>query len=141
MNKIKFKATVTLGRGLDPIKVPFELESETDETKFSWDEVFDGGFDSARKIYNEEDFPHMEVGDLEIVTDDGDFPVLAEDFDKKELEKKGIKKALVLGYAKYSLSPEYKMFLSLKDKGVFHDDEEFDVSTMKELIEIAKESK
>jgi hypothetical protein len=137
MKKVKFNATVTLGRGLDPIKVPFELETETNEMAFSWDDVFDGGCDAARKIYSEDDFPNMEVGDLEIVMDDGVFPVLAEDYDK-DMEKLGVKKALVLGYARYTLTPEYKLFLSMKERGILSEDDEFDADEMRELVDIAR---
>jgi len=138
MKRVKFIATARLGKNLEPVKIPFSLRTKTDEMEFSWDDVFDGGCDAVRKLYPEDDFPNMEIEKLEISMEDGTFPVVAEDHDENETKKLGAEKVLVLGYERYSITPEFKFFLDLVEKGIFHDYSEFDIKKIRKIIEDAK---
>ena len=134
---MNFKANVKLGRGLDPVSIDFSLSTDNKDKELSltWDEVFDKAVEEAEKKYSNEDFPKMDVEELFIVMDNGVFPIVAEDADMKKVSGQ----TLVLPYATYSLTSEYKMFLELTEKGLING--EFDAEAMRKVIEAAKEMK
>ena len=134
MAKIQFNVYVKLGGSLEPVKVPFTVNSEGDETKLTWDDVFDVACDVVDKKYSLADFPNLKTVRTTIVKDGVEYPVCSEsEFDKDAFA--GEKQVLVLPECTWSLTPEFKKFLELSEKGLI--DFEFDAEKMKELMEIA----
>jgi len=133
MAEIQFNSYVRLGAGLEPVKVPFTVESEGDETKLTWDDVADAECDVVNEKYSLDDFPNMETVRTTIVKDGTEYPVCAEsEFDNEAFS--GEKQVLILPECTWSLTPEFKKFLELSEKGLI--DFEFDAEKMKELMEI-----
>ena len=134
---MNFKANVKLGKGLDPVSIDFSLSTDNKDKELSltWDEVFDKAVEEAEKKYSNEDFPKMDIENLFIVMENGIFPIVAEDADMKKVKEQ----TLVLPYARYSLTPEYKMFIELTEKGLIHG--EFDAEAMRKIIDVVNEDK
>ena len=133
MAEIQFNAYVKLGAGLEPVNVPFTVESEGDETKLTWDDVADAAYDAVDAKYSRDDFPNMENVRITIIKEGTEYPVCAEsEFDKDAFA--GEKQVLVLPECTWSLTPEFKKFIELSERGLI--DFEFDAEKMKELMEI-----
>ena len=133
MAEIQFNSYVRLGAGLELVKVPFTVESEGDETKLTWDDVADAAYDAVDAKYSRDDFPNMESIRTTIVKDGTEYPVCAEsEFDKEAFS--GEKQVLILPECTWSLTPEFKKFLELSERGLI--DFEFDAEKMRELMEI-----
>lgn len=108
-----------------------EVELEKEDIELTYDEVLNAVFDLVDTRYgydiNDEDVPYSIV-DIQVIVDDGVFPVVSE----SETEKlkslradKNVSKFLVLPDAVYSISPQYKAFISMKENGLLKDDVEF----------------
>lgn len=138
MYTIKFYAYVSLGGGVDKMKVPFYLKTKNKEKELSlsWDMVYEAAVEEMEKKYSYSDFPKMEVSEITIIDNDEEFPVLAEDYDKNELESKKVKKALVLPYEVYSLVPEFKKYLELSEAGLINF--EYSFEKMKNFLEMVR---
>lgn len=133
MAKIQFNSYVKLGGGLASVKVPFTVESEGDETKLTWDDVVDAAYDAVDGKYPRDDFPNMENVRITIIKEGTEYPVCAEsEFDKDAFV--GEKQVLILPECTWSLTPEFKKYMELSEKGLI--DFEFDAEKMKELMAI-----
>ena len=98
--------------------------------------VYEAAVEEMEKKYSYSDFPKMEVSEITIIDNDEEFPVLAEDYDKNELESKKVKKALILPYEVYSLVPEFKKYLELSEAGLINF--EYSLEKMKNFLEMVR---
>jgi hypothetical protein len=109
-----------------------EVELEKEDIALTYDEVLDAVFNLVDTRYgydiNDENDPYSIV-DIQVILDDGTFPVVSES-ETKKLESlranKNVSKFLVLPDAVYSLSPQYKAFMQMKLNGLLKDHVEFD---------------
>lgn len=76
------------------------------------------------------------IVDIVINSEDGEsYPVLHEDDDDSKLKKSNTyAKYLVLPYAQYSLTPEAKLWMDMKNSGLIDEDVEFDYEKFHKLI-------
>lgn len=138
-NKLDFVAVVSLGRGIKDLKVEFSvnLENKKDELDgLTWDEVYDSAVETAENTYTVDDFPKMEITDIFIKKDGGEFRVLAEDHSEEDLKGCPGGKILILPYARYSLTPEFEKYMKLSEAGLVNF--EYSVEKMRELMETMK---
>lgn len=138
MKKINFKAKMKLGEN-NPIytSIDFCVNINDNDTELSlfWDDVLDSLYEKCTELKLYDDFPNADYDTIEIITDDGIFPVISEE-DFKNNNFNGSKKTLVLSVATYTLSDEYKLYLKLKERGLI--DFEFDAEKIKSMENIFK---
>ena len=126
----------------------FDVEIDKSIDNLTYDEVEDAVWNAVDKKhgYVIEDFedndPPYRIVDL-VVNEDGEsYPVVPEDADMSKLDKElDVKKYLVLPWATYSLTPESKLWMKMKDNGVIDGDAPFDYEVYHELVEAANEKK
>ena len=148
MKKSSFSAMVK-----DPSsdqEIPIDVELDKDEYSLTYDEVEaaiyqklkeDHGIDYYDSCIDNEDAPS--IIDIVINSDDGNqYPVISESMDDAELKKShAFEKYLVLPDARYSLTPECKLWMSLQKRGIIDANEPFDFETYHELLEDSSEMK
>lgn len=138
INKSVFSANVVFKDGFDET---IDVVIDKDETSLTYDEVENAIYDAVDNKHHfvdvdfEEDAPYH-VSDIMVLTDEGIYPVVPEDFDMKAIDNdKQYDKYLVLPYARYSLTPECKLWMKMKENGILDEDEEFDYDEMHKLVE------
>ena len=136
-NKSVFSANVVFKDGFDET---IDVVIDKDDMSLTYDEVEYAIYDAVNKKHHfvdvdfEEDAPYH-VSDIMILTDEGIYPVVPEDFDMNAIDNdKQYEKYLVLPYARYSLTPECKLWMKMKLDGIINENEEFDFDKMHELI-------
>lgn len=117
MTTIKFNAKLTLGGDIEA-SIPFSMKTDkkNNELGLIWDDVYDAALTKAGKIYSSDDFPNMDVKEITILIDGGEFRVVPEDFDRTTLNSG--EKVLVLPYILYSLAPLFKLYLDMEKRGL-----------------------
>lgn len=139
MKNINFKAKMKLGEN-NPIytTIDFCVNVNDNDTEMSllWDDVIESLYEKCTELRLYDDFPNADYDTIEIITDDGIFPVISEDDFKNNNFKCGNKKTLILPVATYSLSDEYKSYLKLKEHGLINF--EFDAEKIKSIEKIFK---
>lgn len=139
MKKINFKANMKLGEN-NPIytTIDFCVNINDNDTELSllWDDVIDSLYEKCTELKLYDDFPNADYDTIEIITDDGIFPVISEEDFKNDNFKSCGKKILVLPFATYTLSDEFKSYLKLKEQGLI--DFEFDAERIKSIEKIFK---
>lgn len=121
---------ITLNKGIDALtydEVVNAFDDAVDKSmgySFSDDEVMDPDFK----------LPY-EIVDIVINEDGESYPVVAEDADTSALSKSTVfEKYLVLPYATYSLTPECKLWMKLKENGMLKEDAPFDYDTYHDML-------
>lgn len=144
-NKVKtsFSAVVELPNNEE---VTIDVELNKDEEHLTYDEVEDAVYDVVQIKYNspdpsididdleDDDYPH--IVDLVVNASDGEsYPVISESMDDHELKKsKAVAKYLVLPEARYSLTPEAALWMSLKKEGIIDEDAPFEFKKYHALV-------
>lgn len=136
--EIRFSAVVALGKNAPKPNVPFtvSVDADKDETSLLWDEVENAAYDAAEELFPESDFPNMDVAEIWIVLDDGEFRVIHEDADTSDIPVGT--KVLEFPCAVYSLTPEAKAFLEMQDSGLIPQDAKFNAEEMRKIFAIAR---
>lgn len=145
-NKLLFSAVVEFAD--DNSNETFDVEIDKSIETLTYDEVESAIYDAVdnKHGYVEEDFEDdvapYKIVDL-VVNDNGEsYPVVPEDADLKKLDKElDIEKYLVLPWARYSLTPECKLWIIMKDNDLIDENEPFDFKTYHDLIEAMNEKK
>ncbi len=142
MKKTSFSAVVELPHLSEPEEATVDVELDKDEENLTYDEVEDAVITKAceengydEDFYADRDmFP--QIVSLVVNADDGkSYPVLSESMDASELKaSKEYDKYLVLPEARYSLTPEAKLWMMLKDEGLIGEDAQFDFDAYHELV-------
>lgn len=139
MKKINFKAKMKLGENNQIYTtIDFCVNVNDNDTELSllWDDVIDSLYEKCTELRIYDDFPNADYDTIEIITDDGIFPVISEDDFKDDNFRSSGKKTLVLPLATYALSDEFKSYLKLKERGLI--DFEFDAEKIKSIEKIFK---
>ena len=144
-NKLSFSAVIEFAD--DNSNETFDVEIDKGLDNLTYDEVEDAIWNAVDKKhgYTSEDFEDdspYSIVDL-VVNEDGEsYPVVPEDVDVSKLDKElDVKKYLVLPWARYTLTPECKLWMTMKDNGLIGEDEQFDYEVYHELVEAANEKK
>ena len=129
-NKLSFSAVVEFED--DNTNDTIDIELDKDISSLTYDEVEEAICNEVDQKYGfsiedfEDDEPYHIV-DLVINEDGESYPVVPEDADLKTLDKElDVKKYLVLPWARYSLTPECKLWMKMKENGFVGEDEPFD---------------
>jgi len=125
----------------------FDVEIDTPIENLTYDAVEEAIWNAVDEKYGydvedfEDDNAPYEVIDI-VVNEDGEsYPVVPEDkIDKLDVELDA-KKYLVLPWAKYSLTPECKLWMTMKENGIVDEDEPFDYEKYHSLVEVVNENK
>lgn len=131
----KFKCTVDLGPNSSAENIVY-AEFDKDEFDLTYDEVIDELYSEMDEKYPTEFYPKAEIKDIFIIKHengkDNEYPVLAEsqNTDKYQL---AFDKILVLPEARYSLTPEMKLYMNMVKRGLIDKDHEFDFDEMHEI--------
>ena len=138
-NKLSFSAVVEFAD--DNTNDTIDIELDKDISSLTYDEVEEAICNEVDQKYGfsiedfEDDDPYRIV-DLVINEDGESYPVVPEDADLKTLDKElDVKKYLVLPWARYSLTPECKLWMKMKENGFVGEDEPFDFETYHKLVE------
>ena len=146
--KTSFSAVVELPNNSVCSEVTVDVELDKDEEHLTYDEVEDAVYDKIDKMlgyqsygdeeeyeFEREDYPT--IVSLVINTDDGEsYPVISESMDDSELKKdKAFSKYLVLPEARYSLTPECKLWMELKKEGILDEDAPFEFEKFHKMLE------
>ena len=146
--KTSFSAIVKLPKDYGSIETIVDIELDKDIDNLTFDEVEDAIYRKANEEYeieepdidevdeyDEDDF--TEIINIVINEDDGEsYPVIAESMDATELKKSKVySKFLVLPDAVYSLTPECKLWMQLKEQGIIDEDAAFDYEKYHKLVE------
>ena len=144
-NKLSFSAVVEFAD--DNTNDTIDIELDKDISSLTYDEVEEAICNEVDQKYGfsiedfEDDDPYRII-DLVINEDGESYPVVPEDADIKTLDKElDVKKYLVLPWARYSLTPECKLWMKMKENGFVGEDEPFDFETYHKLIEGISEKK
>ena len=144
-NKLSFSAVVEFAD--DNTNDTIDIELDKDISSLTYDEVEEAICNEVDQKYGfsiedfEDDDPYRII-DLVINEDGESYPVVPEDADLKTLDKElDVKKYLVLPWARYSLTPECKLWMKMKENGFVGEDEPFDFETYHKLIEGISEKK
>ena len=148
-NKTSFSAVVELPDDYNRSEVTVDVEFDKDEEHLTYDEVVDAVYDTVDKVFScrsyeddeeeyefeREDYPT--IVSLVINADDGEsYPVISESMDDSELKKdKAFSKYLVLPEARYSLTPECKLWMELKKEGILDEDAPFEFEKFHKMLE------
>lgn len=135
---IAFKAVVALGKNAPKQDVPFtvSVNADKDETSLIWDEVEMAAYDAAEELFPESDFPNMEVVEIWVVLDDGEFIVVNDRSDTSGIPVGT--KVLELPCALYSLTPEAKAFFEMQESGLIPQNATFNAAEMRKILAIAR---
>ena len=139
MKQINFKAKMRLSENNQIYTtIDFCVNVNDNDTELSllWDDVIDSLYEKCTELKLYDDFPNADYDTIEILTDDGIFPVISEEYFKNNNFKSDGKKILVLPFATYTLSDEYKSYLKLKEQGLI--DFDFDAEKIKSMEKIFK---
>ena len=139
MKQINFKAKMRLSENNQIYTtIDFCVNVNDNDTELSllWDDVIDSLYEKCTELKLYDDFPNADYDTIEILTDDGIFPVISEEDFKNNNFKSDGKKILVLPFATYTLSDEYKSYLKLKEQGLI--DFDFDAEKIKSMEKIFK---
>ena len=147
--KTTFSAVVELPDDYGCSEVTVDVEFDKDEEHLTYDEVVDTVYDTVDKVFScrsyeddeeeyefeREDYPT--IVSLVINADDGEsYPVISESMDDNELKKdKAFSKYLVLPEARYSLTPECKLWMELKKEGILDEDAPFEFEKFHKMLE------
>ena len=146
--KTTFSAVVELPDDYGCSEVTVDVEFDKDEEHLTYDEVVDAVYYKVDKMFGyksyedeeeyefeREDYPT--IVSLVINADDGEsYPVISESMDDSELKKdKAFSKYLVLPEARYSLTPECKLWMELKKEGILDEDAPFEFEKFHTLLE------
>lgn len=126
----------------------FDVELNKPVESLTYDEVEEAIWNAVDEKYGyaaedfEDDNAPYEVIDI-VVNEDGEsYPVVPEDTDFKKLEAElDAKKYLVLPWARYSLTPECKLWMTMKENGIVDENESFDYEKYHSLVEVVNEKK
>lgn len=140
MSKSEFKVWIsTSPLDTTPSKNEFFFQMNKQPLELCYDEVVDEAMKILEEKFPESFYPSADISMLWVYdgVDEDWFPVFPENSgDEAKVCREGnFKKALVLPYAVYSLTPEMKLFLALKDENYFEDDSEFDFAEMHRILE------
>ena len=147
-HKTEFSAVVEFNDGSNET-VDFSLDKK--DTSLTYDEVVDAIYDIVDKkhklgVYSYDYDPDCEYDDdcfdpqykiVSIVVIDGGeaYPVLHEDEDTSSVESsREFTKYLVLPWARYSLTPEAKLWMELIDNGIIDKDAPFDFDKYHKIL-------
>ena len=148
IKKTSFSAVVELPDDYDRSEVTVDVEFDKDEEHLTYDEVEDAVYDKIDKMlgyqsygdeeeyeFKREDYPT--IISLVINANDGEsYPVISESMDDSELKKdKAFSKYLVLPEARYSLTPECKLWMELKKEGILDEDAPFEFEKFHKMLE------
>ena len=139
MKQINFKAKMRLSENNQIYTtIDFCVNVNDNDTELSllWDDVIDSLYEKCTELKLYDDFPNADYDTIEILTDDAIFPVISEEDFKNNNFKSDGKKILVLPFATYTLSDEYKSYLKLKEQGLI--DFDFDAEKIKSMEKIFK---
>ena len=139
MKQINFKAKMRLSENNQIYTtIDFCVNVNDNDTELSllWDDVIDSLYEKCTELKLYDDFPNADYDTIEILTDDGIFPVISEEDFKNNNFKSDGKKILVLPFATYTLSDEHKSYLKLKEQGLI--DFDFDAEKIKSMEKIFK---
>ena len=139
MKQINFKAKMRLSENNQIYTtIDFCVNVNDNDTELSllWDDVIDSLYEKCTELKLYDDFPNADYDTIEILTDDGIFPVISEEDFKNNNFKSDGKKILVPPFATYTLSDEYKSYLKLKEQGLI--DFDFDAEKIKSMEKIFK---
>lgn len=138
-NKLSFSAVIEFTKDHSNETIDVELNKNIDS--LTYDEVEDAICNLVDEKYGydiedfEDDTPYNII-DIVINEDGESYPVLPEEdlnnFDK-ELD---VKKCLVLPWAKYSLTPECKLWMKMQENGLIGENEPFDYEKYHKLVEV-----
>lgn len=140
-NKSHFSAIVQLKDGFED---QFDVTLDKNATDLTYDEVYDAVCNAVDAEYKfstedfeaEDDSPYSVV-DIVINEDGESYPVVSESdvtsIDELKTDKE-CKKFLVLPDALYSLTPECKMWMQLKEAGIIDEDAPFDFAKYHSLV-------
>ena len=144
-NKLSFSAVIEFED--DNTNDTIDIKLDKDIGSLTYDEVEEAICNEVDQKYGfsiedfEDDEPYRIV-DLVINEDGESYPVVPEDADLKTLDKElDVKKYLVLPWARYSLTPECKLWMKMKKNGFVGEDEPFDFETYHKLVEGISEKK
>ena len=136
-----FKVDVVLSPGN---KVPLEFKS-AGKKNFLYDDLLDSADAAIENKFPREFFPKADLDHMSLmILDDGKWYHV---FPKSEFEKgrKAFpreKKILVLDEATYSISDEYRLYLSMAENGLIDPDStQFDADSMRNVLEGIKGKK
>ena len=138
-NASSFSAVVEMPNGKD---VTFDVDIPKNELDLTYDEVEDAIYKELYAYLGinkdeacDEKYDGYKIAGIVINCDDESYPVIPEDVDDSELKKsQEFTKYLVLPWATYSLTPEAKLWLSLKDNGIIDEDAPFDFENYHKLV-------
>ena len=140
--KTTFSAVVEFNDGFEDT---YDIELDKDICELTYDEVEDAIRNLVEKehhyVFTDEDFENpnfklpYKIVDIVINDEGNSYPVVPEDFDDSELKQSNVyEKYLVLPYARYSLTPEYKLYMNLISKGLIDSDSLFDFEKYHSLL-------
>ena len=139
-NKSHFSAIVQLKDGFED---QFDVTLDKKDVNLTYDEVYDAVCKAVDTEYGfsisdfEDDEVPYEVVDIVINEDGKSYPVVSESdvasIDELKADKE-CKKFLVLPDALYSLTPECKMWMQLKEAGIIDEDAPFDFAKYHALV-------
>ena len=116
MKNIEFEADIYIPINTSlkynkPITIRFEIETES-ECELTYDDVEFALMDECDKFFPNFDY---KVDSIFLIKDNEKFPVVVEEDNEQiqRIKKLKYKKYLVLPYARYSISDEYKLYMSL----------------------------
>lgn len=118
---------------------------DMDETELLWDDVVDAVYAAMDKDFPMDCYPKAEIHEVFIIDRDDKakrYPVVrSNDADKiGELEKSKVyEKFLELPEAIYSLTPEYALFLRMRNEGLVSKETAFDGDKMRRLLDNVKD--
>lgn len=144
-NKLSFSAVIEFTEDHSNETIDVELDKNIDN--LTYDEVEDAICNLVDEKYGydiedfEDDTPYNIV-DIVINEDGESYPVLPEDANLDNFDKElDVKKYLVLPWAKYSLTPECKLWMKMQENELIGENEPFDYEKYHKLVEVISEKK
>ena len=140
-DKSYFSAIVQMKDGFED---QIDITLDKHDVDLTYDEVYDAVCNAVDKEYkldctleDEDNEPPYEVIDIVINVDGESYPVVSESdvasIDELKADKE-CKKFLVLPDVLYSLTPECKMWMQLKEAGIIDEDAPFDYAKYHSLV-------
>ena len=125
-----------------PITIRFEIKTESEslepECELTYDDVEFALLDECDKFFPNNDY---EVDSIFIIKDNEKYPVVAEENNEQmqQIKNTNYKKYLALPYARYSISDEYKFYMSLCKSNILDPDyNDFNFDEMHTILENLK---
>lgn len=132
---MQFSAVVEFSDGENQT---FDFEISGDESVIVYDDVEDAVYKAVEKEYSvyEGDDIDYKIVDVVLYKDGVPCPVVSDDKTKDELKREFSPgtKILILGRARYALTPECKLWLELKDAGIIDEDTPFEFDKYHEMV-------